>query len=98
MSWTSYLPMPANDEPMLRRRRTRWLALIPIAMILFVIGCTWVLISVFNAGPQLGLMTSGAVILAYSVPATLFDWPRLTLEAIGAFFEWVWDVLTSWWN
>jgi hypothetical protein len=38
------------------------------------------------------------VILAYSVPATLFDWPRLTLEAIGAFFEWLWDLLTSWWN
>ncbi len=59
------------------RRRT---PLIWLGLIFVLFSTVWaVTMAAFNAGFMQGAATAGAVLVVYSVPATLFDWPRITL-------------------
>lgn len=52
----------------------------------------------YNLGASTGLMAAGAVVLVYQVPAVVFDWPRITLEAVLGLFGFVWDLISSLWD
>jgi len=59
------------------RQRT---PLIWLGVILVLLGAVWAItMMAFNFGFTQGAATAGVVLVIYSVPATLFDWPRITL-------------------
>lgn len=65
------------------RRRGALRTLLALALL-----CSFVLVatSAFRLGMMAGLAAAGAGLIVYSVPATIFDWPRLTLEDVIDFF------------
>jgi hypothetical protein len=49
-------------------------------MILVLLAFVWATaMAAFDLGFVQGAATVGSVLILYSVPATLFDWPRITL-------------------
>jgi hypothetical protein len=40
------------------------------------------MVTAFNVGFMQGAATAGVALVVYSVPATLFDWPRITLTDV----------------
>ena len=61
-------------------------------------GFAGLAISAFQLGVTTGLGAAGGVLIVYAIPATIFDWPRLTFDdliaaisavfsAIGSFFS-----------
>jgi hypothetical protein len=70
-----------------RRRAAR---LIRLGVLLVVFGAICgTLMTAFNIGVMHGAGTSVVAVAIYSVPATLFDWPRITL---ADFVELVCDI------
>lgn len=80
--------------------RTRTFRLVIILALLA--GFTASLLWAFELGAMTALVAVGGGALVYSVPATIFDWPRLgwddvaeiltgLLTAIGAFFSGLFD-------
>jgi hypothetical protein len=82
------MSMTSTQPP--RRRAAR---LIRLAVVLVVFGaiCATVM-TAFNIGVMYGAGTSVVAVVIYSVPATLFDWPRFTL---ADFVELVCDVWSA---
>lgn len=67
-----------------RRRRRRGML---VFIVLFgLIGVAAAAMSAFHIGMLSGLAVGGGVLVIYTVPATIFDWPRITWEHISAFF------------
>ena len=59
------------------RRRT---PLVWVSMILVLLAFVWATaMAAFDLGFVQGAATAGSVFVLYSIPATLFDWPRITL-------------------
>ncbi len=59
------------------RRRT---PLVWVSVILVLLAFVWATaIAAFDFGFVQGAATAGSVLVLYSLPATLFDWPRITL-------------------
>jgi hypothetical protein len=84
------------DERKSKRRGRAFVVLLVLALaVLVVVG----LVSAFQVGVSTGMASAGAGIVVYQIPAMVFDWPRLTLDEIfaffGAVFEWILD-LFSW--
>jgi multisubunit Na+/H+ antiporter MnhB subunit len=67
----------------MRRKRTelrRRTPLVWVSMILVLLAFVWATaMAAFDLGFVQGAATVGSVLILYSVPATLFDWPRITL-------------------
>jgi uncharacterized membrane protein YccC len=70
-----------------RRRRRRGLVKSVVALMVLA-GVAALVTAAFRVGMAQGLAAAGGVLVVYAVPATIFDWPRLTLEdvmsALGA--------------
>jgi hypothetical protein len=63
-----------------RARSRRRTPLVWVSVILVLLTFVWVTaIAAFDFGFVQGAATAGSVLILYSVPATLFDWPRITL-------------------
>lgn len=75
-----------RDRPKGRGRALMVLALL-CGAVLFVL----VLVSAFKLGMATALAAAGGGLVLYQVPAAIFDWPRLVLEDIAAFFAALWD-------
>lgn len=76
------------DERVSKRRGRAVIVLLVLALAaLIVVG----LISALNIGFAAGMASAGAGLVVYQVPAIVFDWPRLTLEDVLAFFSAVFD-------
>jgi len=85
-------------EPHAPRRRGQ--ALVALTLVMGVIVAIAVLaVQAFNWGLAEGLGAGAVTLVIYTVPATVFDWPRLTFEdiinalgalvsAIGSFIAW----------
>ena len=67
------------------KRRGR--ALIVLLVLLFAMLLVAGMVSAFKIGVANGMATAGAGLLAYHIPAAFYDWPRLTLEDVFAFFQ-----------
>jgi hypothetical protein len=84
-----------NEHRTERRGRAFVVLLILALAVLLVVG----LVSAFQVGVSIGMASAGIGFIAYQVPALAFDWPRLTLDDIFAFFDaafgWICD-LFSW--
>ena len=91
--------MIAGSHPRPRRRRAVLKVLVALAI---VVGITALVTSAFQVGVLTGLGATGGALIVYTVPATIFDWPRLTwedvvstigavLSAIGAFISALFD-------
>lgn len=83
------------EEKVSKRRGRALIALLVLAFfVLIVIG----LVSAFNVGVSIGMASAGAGLIAYQIPAMVYDWPRLTLDDIfaffGAVFEWIMDLFS----
>lgn len=83
-------------EKVSRRRGRAFVVLLVLAFIVLIaVG----LVSAFKIGLSVGMASAGTGLIAYHVPALVFDWPRLTLDDIfaffGAVFDWICD-LFSW--
>jgi hypothetical protein len=78
-----------------RRGRAVIVLLILLLAALVVVG----LVSALKIGFAAGIASAGAGLVVYQVPAFVFDWPRLTLQNVLAFFsaafDWFLD-LFSW--
>ncbi|BCJ90600.1 hypothetical protein IZ6_13350 [Terrihabitans soli] len=84
------------EDKVSKRRGRALVALLVLAFfVLIVIG----LVSAFKLGVSAGMASAGTAIALYQIPAMVFDWPRLTLDDVfaffGAVFEWFLD-LFSW--
>jgi hypothetical protein len=59
-----------------------------LAALAIVVGMTALVMSAFHVGMITGLGATGGALVVYAVPATIFDWPRLTwddvLSGLGA--------------
>jgi hypothetical protein len=92
------MAMQADTKPGRRRAVVKLLV-----VLVMIVGVAALAMSAFQLGIATGLGTAGGVLIVYAVPATIFDWPRLTwddvlsgvgaiLSAIGAFilalFDW----------
>ena len=87
----------ADQRP--RRRR----AIVKVLVVFsIVVGMAALVISAFQVGMVTGLGATGGALIVYAVPATIFDWPRLTWEdvlstigaivsAIGSFISALFD-------
>lgn len=66
-----------STEPKTPRPR----GLVRIGGVLLVFGtlCA-VAMSAFNLGLAHGMATAGVALVIYSIPAAIFDWPRITLS------------------
>jgi hypothetical protein len=79
------ISMNANDSK--RRGRAVFVLLALILVLLAAAG----LVSAFKLGVATGMAGAGAGLIAYHVPALIFDWPRLTFGDVLAFIEAVID-------
>lgn len=84
------------EEKVSKRRGRALIALLVLAFfVLIAVG----LVSAFKIGVSAGMASAGAAIVVYQIPAMVYDWPRLTLDDIfaffGAVFDWICD-LFSW--
>jgi hypothetical protein len=70
-----------------RRGRAVLVLLVLIFAALLVAG----MVSAFKLGVANGMATAGAGLILYHVLAAFYDWPRLTLDDVFAFFEAVFD-------
>jgi hypothetical protein len=71
--------MSASQPP---RRRS---LLKPLVVLALVVGLAAMLIQTFEVGVLAGLALAGGGYVVYAVPATLLDWPRLSLGDVGNF-------------
>jgi hypothetical protein len=76
--------METSEKP-----RRRFLA--PLILIVAIILFAALLVSVFKLGMMIALASAGGAIIAYQVPAVIYDWPRFTLDDVWAIFEAVWE-------
>ncbi|WP_375461663.1 hypothetical protein [uncultured Enterovirga sp.] len=81
-----------------RRRRDPFGALAVLAVVAAVIGTATLVTTASHLGPTTGLAGAGTLVLVYQVPAVIFDWPRITLEAIMDVFGYIGDLISSLWN
>lgn len=83
------------DEVSKRRGRAFIVLLVLAFFVLIAVG----LVSALKIGFAAGMVGAGAGVIAYQIPATAFDWPRVTFDDVFAFFEavldWIAD-LFSW--
>jgi hypothetical protein len=84
-------------EERISKRRGR--ALVVFLVLAFVALIAIGLVSAFQVGVTTGMASAGAGLIVYQIPAIAFDWPRLTLDDMfaffGAVFDWIVD-LFSW--
>lgn len=73
--------MSANAAPPRRRSILK-----PLLVLAPVGGLAALVISAFQVGVTTGLYLAGGAYVVYAVPATILDWPRLSLADIGDFF------------
>lgn len=83
------------EEKVSKRRGRALIALLVLAFfVLIVIG----LVSAFNVGVSAGMASAGTALIVYQIPAMVYDWPRLTLDDVfaffGAVFEWIMDLFS----
>jgi hypothetical protein len=71
--------MTIGADPRPRRRRAIRKVLVALAI---VAGMTALVMSAFQVGMTTGLGATGGALIVYAVPATIFDWPRLTWEDV----------------
>jgi len=72
--------MPARDMRLLPRRAGRVLRL-GLVLAVFTAICA-VAMTAFNLGFTHGTAAGALGVVIYSVPATLFDWPRITFSDV----------------
>jgi uncharacterized membrane protein len=67
--------------------------LAPLILIVAIILFAALLVGVFKLGMMIALAGADGAIIAYQVPAVVYDWPRFTLDDVWAIFEAIWDWL-----
>ena len=58
-----------------------------LVVLLAMLGSLGALISAFQLGFVNGVALAGGVLFVYLVPATIFDWPRITWDHVAGFFS-----------
>jgi hypothetical protein len=71
--------MTIGSDPRPRRGRAVLKVFVALAI---VVGITALVTSAFQIGVMTGLGATGGALIVYAVPATIFDWPRLTWEDV----------------
>lgn len=71
-----------------KRRGRGYVVLLVLALAVLIVAG---LASAFQVGVTTGMASAGAGIIAYQIPAMVFDWPRITASDILAFIEGVID-------
>ena len=80
--------MSTDGKPPRRRSDLKTLL-----VLVLVGGLAALLISAFQVGFLTGLVLAGGGYVVYAIPATLLDWPRLSLGDIGDFLAAIVDAV-----
>ncbi|HYF56669.1 MAG TPA: hypothetical protein VEA41_20620 [Salinarimonas sp.] len=81
------------QNPPRRRRGRGFLRLALVVGALYAIA--WIAMAAFGLGVSHGLLTGGGALVVYTVPATIFDWPRLTFSDIVDVVTGIWEAVVG---
>ena len=77
-------------------RRRRGLAVLALALAIGAVGVVAAItVAAFNWGFTEGVTAGAVMLIVYTVPATVFDWPRLTFTDVVEALIGLWSAIVS---